>query len=500
MYESFVRVSSPGETPSSVWKWGTIQSNLFVLKDSKTNSSSEDIMVLDNCAILPVKIRPGSLWASRNYLLIQSSDRVLFKDRKEFCVYCRNGKEMEEWYIHLRKASQKRSIEFERSETEKIQFFNHLHKALKDPSRENGSWFNFLLHRMFYNVHDDPYFQKIVKDKIEDKIKKLNIPKVLKKVSVDHISFGPNLPVFNNLKLSDSVRDGFIAIDSDLSYQGGFKIKFSLIISIELFGRHLEIPASLSATVKHISGRVLVHCSPPPADRLWIGFYESPVVDVEIDSFISKTKVGAISSLIAKKLENEIIETMVLPDMEDFSFPKPSSKHGQRRSIPHITHEEAMLIVQGKVVPEKQIVPITSPERPFKNTPLPPTPVKKEVAPKIDYDLPLLIEPKEIETCDPTSAPPLPVRRHVIAISDANPPTPGGAFEFLTRTVSLKDKITNRVFGNKTADIDQSTDSSDSASESEQRKAPPLPSRASVKKDVGFRDFLKEKIGGFLNS
>lgn len=486
-----MKISFPGLPTPTIWKWGVIQSNLFVLKDSSQSNNNSEIVVLDDCTVIAVKNRAGSLWASRNYLFIMSTDKFLYKGKREFSLYCRNGKEMEEWYINLRKATNRNSTEFEKKEAEKSIFFNNLHETLSRTNKDNCQWFNFLLHRMFYNVHDDCYFEKIVKDKIQDKIKKLNIPKVLKEVSVDHISFGPNLPIFENLKLLDEIKDGYIAIDSDLTYRGGFKIKFSLVISIELLGRTIEIPASLSATVKHISGKVLVHCAPPPADRLWIGFYESPNVDVEIDSFISNTKVGPISSIIAKKLENEIIETLVLPDMEDFSFPKPSSKDGHFKPISHMMHEEIMQIVQ-----KSSEIPIDEPKPlKVKDTPLPPVPTKKEKVPDLkDYDLPLLVEEVQNSSFDSSEAPPLPIRHHIIALVDGNPPTPGGAYEYLTRPISLKDKISSRVFG-----VKETEGNSESNSEITKQPPPPLPTRSNAKRDSGFRDFLKEKFGGLLN-
>ena len=65
--------------------------------------------------------------------------------------------------------------------------------------------------------------------------------------------------------------------------------------------------------------------SPPPASRLWYGFYEEPSVSLEIDTEFGENKkiknLPHLAKIIIYKIKSEIFEMMVLPQMDDFPIP-----------------------------------------------------------------------------------------------------------------------------------------------------------------------------------
>jgi hypothetical protein len=114
-------------------------------------------------------------------------------------------------------------------------------------------------------------------------------------------------------------------LDADVTYAGGFQLAIEIAVELEAFGQKVGTTASLTVTVKKLSGKIRVQIAPPPADRLWIGFYREPDIEFDIDSTIGTSSkvanIPKVANIIVYKLKQEIIEMMVLPDMDDFPFP-----------------------------------------------------------------------------------------------------------------------------------------------------------------------------------
>jgi len=157
-------------------------------------------------------------------------------------------------------------------------------------------------------------------------LKKIPKPPLVEQITIQEISVGPNVPVLSNVKLLSFTDEGGVSADAEFKYGGGFHLTIEILILISIVGNSINFPAVLSVTVQSLSGKIRFHCSPPPSKRFWIGFYEEPECELIIDTEIGDNRkiknLPKLSNIIVHKIKSEIIETMVLPQMDDFPIPK----------------------------------------------------------------------------------------------------------------------------------------------------------------------------------
>ena len=102
------------------------------------------------------------------------------------------------------------------------------------------------------------------------------------------------------------------------SHDGGFYIRVGVVIDIRVtgLGTRVTIPIVLAAHLTSIRGKMHVHISAPPANKMWIGFYSPPLLDVKVETEIgSKYKlvnIPKIADIIVNKLQSEMIKMMVV--------------------------------------------------------------------------------------------------------------------------------------------------------------------------------------------
>jgi len=139
--------------------------------------------------------------------------------------------------------------------------------------------------------------------------------------------FGPNLPIVHEVQLLYIKPWGETALDASISYVGGFHVVIEVVIDMKVPALgNVTVPASLSVTVKSLSGKVHFLTHGPPSDRFWLGFYEEPKVELAIDTRIGSKhplhNLPKLPDIIVYKLKKELIKMMVLPEMDDWPLPK----------------------------------------------------------------------------------------------------------------------------------------------------------------------------------
>ncbi|KAF2068279.1 hypothetical protein CYY_010394, partial [Polysphondylium violaceum] len=208
-------------------------------------------------------------------------------------------------------------------------------------STSKYDWFNVALARVFFNFYDSETLLGFAAEKITKKINKVKKPSILKSISLQNLEFGPNIPVLNDAKLLYITPNGEFSADVAITYHGGFTMTIKIEIMISFRGHSVTIPFVISVLVKSLSGRVNVQCLPNPTKRIWIGFYEEPKCELDIDTSIGQSKTGyfanipKLAKLIITKLKAEIFEMMVLPNRDDLPFPRPSSSKKNPSIIPN---------------------------------------------------------------------------------------------------------------------------------------------------------------------
>eukprot|EP01120_Amphizonella_sp_Union-15-10_P003249 TRINITY_DN13675_c0_g1_i1.p1 TRINITY_DN13675_c0_g1~~TRINITY_DN13675_c0_g1_i1.p1 ORF type:complete len:282 (+),score=44.06 TRINITY_DN13675_c0_g1_i1:3-848(+) len=240
---------------------------------------------------------------------------------------------MEEWYYTLNKAILGASKM--NAFPSPNDFFISLARRNESKSNEiTVDWFNCILHRMFFNMHDQPGFLAWLQGRFQTKINRIKnqLPKIVTSITVQEVSFGPNLPVLSNVNLLSITANGSMSADAQITYYGGFKVVLEAIFEMKLpFLSNLTVPGRLSVTISSLSGKVRFRVLGPPSRHFWIAFQQEPDVQLEVDTlFGSKHTMHnfpKLATLIVSKIKQELIEMMVLPHMKSWPFPKsPGSK------------------------------------------------------------------------------------------------------------------------------------------------------------------------------
>jgi hypothetical protein len=167
---------------------------------------TKGVVRLDGCTVTPTKMKVGALWKRSNYVRIKHADRVVLPPDNECVLFFRTGREMEEWYHALHKASiLTTKPELAAAEQRTRAFFRELIQKLglyhsKDPV--DAVWLNALSHRIFYHLHNDPGLNHKYHEKIQHKIDKVKKPSMVVRTAqtIDNRRknwFRPNLSSFS---------------------------------------------------------------------------------------------------------------------------------------------------------------------------------------------------------------------------------------------------------------------------------------------------------------
>ena len=195
---------------------------------------------------------------------------------------------------------------------------------------QSTQWFNALLGRMFINVCKSKRFESIILKKFNRKTSRLKKPFFIGDIIVKQVTIGDVLPMLGKCQLHSFEPSGEVNVSADLLYTGGFRVQVETTAKLDLPKmKPIVIPLVLAIIVRRIFGRILLRIKAPPTDRLWIGFYELPEMDLKIEPIISTKAINLsmVHSIIQKRIEDIIMEFMVLPMMDDWSIPYDDDEH-----------------------------------------------------------------------------------------------------------------------------------------------------------------------------
>uniref|UniRef100_A0A915DLU3 SMP-LTD domain-containing protein n=1 Tax=Ditylenchus dipsaci TaxID=166011 RepID=A0A915DLU3_9BILA len=139
---------------------------------------------------------------------------------------------------------------------------------------------------------DEDYGKDISEEKLEEKSKKKPGRKIMK--IIDKITHSDLFKSASELKL---VRKAMEEISDT-----------QLVINVE---------------ITELQGTMMLNIPPPPSDRLWYGFRETPKMSVKVVPQVGEKSVNfsAVSDLIEAKLVNIIQNLLVFPNLDDIVVP-----------------------------------------------------------------------------------------------------------------------------------------------------------------------------------
>lgn len=185
-------------------------------------------------------------------------------------------------------------------------------------------WLNAFTGRIFLSLYKTPLVKAYIVQKIMKKVAKVSSkkPSFLGDIKVRELDVGDAVPLITQPRLLELAPTGDMVMEMNVDYAGGFRvdIETEAIISVTTRLKPMRFPLVLAVVLKSLSGRVRIRVKPPPSNRFWMGFYEMPKMDLVIEPILADkaVKFSVLLQAIEKRIFEMLMETMVLPNMDDY--------------------------------------------------------------------------------------------------------------------------------------------------------------------------------------
>jgi hypothetical protein len=172
-------------------------------------------------------------------------------------------------------------------------------------------WLNALIGRIFLGVYQTRHVEELCIKKITKKIARVNRPAFLSDIKVQRVVVGTQAPVFTHPRLKELSPTGDFSADINVAYNGGFRIEIATVATLQLGSRFKprQVSLSMAVTIKKLEGKLLLKIKNPPSNRLWMGFYETPVMDLTIEPIVSSRQITY--TMVLRAIENRIREAVL---------------------------------------------------------------------------------------------------------------------------------------------------------------------------------------------
>ena len=338
--------------------------NIDVVTSDLNLQETKKVIALKDCYVTlwPPNLTEGSLFTKKTSILIikknlYDSDTNTFKlatkiehfiSNNVFFLQFENNFDKEDWFFTILQ-SQKHAYEkevFAESEPKGAGFVDGLghffdippptyHFQTKDVAKLmalnnadfnhiNCKWFNLVLSRIFMASKANNKIENAIKEKIEEKLSKVNIS-FLDEFVINDLKLGNIPPLLSNPKVIKMDLEGDLEVHFDILFDSNFTLNISTLINL----LNKPYPIELKLDIKKLRGTIILIFKKPPSNRLWYTFKSIPALEMEIDPVIVNKSVSY--SKILKPLKNKILdsfkEVLVYPNFEDINYYKMSDEH-----------------------------------------------------------------------------------------------------------------------------------------------------------------------------
>jgi len=148
--------------------------------------------------------------------------------------------------------------------------------------------------------------------KITKKIARINRPAFLSDIKVQKVKVGTQAPVFTQPRLKELSAAGELTGEVNVTYNGGFRMEIATVATLQLGSRFKprQVSLSLAVTIQRLEGKLMLKIKKPPTNRIWVGFYETPVMDLTIEPIVSSRQITY--TMVLRAIESRIRDA-VLP-------------------------------------------------------------------------------------------------------------------------------------------------------------------------------------------
>ncbi|ORE11247.1 hypothetical protein BCV72DRAFT_284620 [Rhizopus microsporus var. microsporus] len=307
--------------------FSVLKYNTLYLYDSEKQLDCKGVIILSDCkvSIHPPGLQDFELFSKPQHIKLENSN-----NNQTYYINCRRCIEKEDWYFTFIRASKTTSPSFtiKKDNTHFDQSsMNQLITAIhSDEYHFQTQWFNAILGRIFLSVYRTQDIKDALYKKIVSKLDKINAkrPPFLGEITVRSVDPGHSIPRITHPKLLGISPSGELSAEANLHYDGCIRIEIETVLKWKYSDRlrPFTIDIILAITLEEIQGKVLMKIKEPPTNRIWYAFHEPPKMKWKVEPVVWEKRVGysVVVKAIETKIQEFIVETMVLPNFDDIIF------------------------------------------------------------------------------------------------------------------------------------------------------------------------------------
>ncbi|GEM08228.1 hypothetical protein Rt10032_c05g2245 [Rhodotorula toruloides] len=245
-------------------------------------------------------------------------------------IFAKVNSDKEDWYHSLQLASRlgnppaTASIARDRALFDSEDMARVVEAIDAQPDSIPMRWFNALIGRVFLSVYRTSSLEDYLTSRIVRKLKRVKLPSMLSEIQVREVNVGASVPLFSKPMLKDLTSEGDASMEVHVAYVGEARVTIETEATVSLGSRFkpYTVRLVLAVVLKELDGTMLVKMKRPPSNRIWFGFTQMPKMILSVEPVVSARQIkwSMVTGPIESRIRELIMESVVVPHMDDLSF------------------------------------------------------------------------------------------------------------------------------------------------------------------------------------